>query len=640
MRSFIFFCIILLVSTTAQASGSSEIELRSDRQSADTQDVLVRQARAVFGLLPQRMPGSERDTPELIALGEMLYFAPELSINKTQSCNTCHPIDGKRSGADNLSYSPGALGIIGTRNAPTVLNAGFQISLFWDGRAHDLAEQAKGPILNAVEMGMPHVDFCLKRMKRLGRIERAFRAAYPGQAEPVTYENLASSIAAFERTLVSRGRFDLFLEGNTDAITDREKTGLSLFMNKGCIRCHNGPLLGGMLYQKLGLYGSYRNTGDTGRFALTKDENDRYVFKVSSLRNVTLTAPYFHDGRVATLAEAVDEMARLELGITLESTEIDAILRFLTTLADVDRTTVPVKPSIKPTGWNPPKREAIPSGEQGDLIRYGQQLLTRTQAYLGLGAKTPAMIYTRCNLACGNCHQEGGTKMFGIPWMGVIGRYPQFSSRTNGEVTLDGRINDCMERSMNGRGLPQDSREMQAIIAYFAWLSTELKPELQGLLKVKLTVPDRSADRTAGAMLYREYCQACHGADGAGYRARSSAVDGVFVTPPVWGAGSFNTGAGMHRILMTSAFIRGNMPLGTPWDRPVLTDGQAYDIAAYINSFERPVLPNEARDWPDVTKKPVDCPYPPYADNFSREQHKYGPFEPIRAAKKKAPEHR
>lgn len=633
MRSFLSFCIILLISITAQAGSSPVVDVRSDRQPAHSADVLARQARAVFGLLPQRMPGSEGDTPELVALGKMLYFEPELSINRTQSCSTCHPIDGKRSGADNLVYSPGAMGTLGTRNAPTVLNAGFQVAQFWDGRARDLTEQAKGPILNAIEMGMPHIDACLVRMKRSERIVQAFRAAYPGQAEPVTYDNLASAIAAFERTLVSRGRFDLFLEGNPDAITESEKTGLNLFMNKGCIRCHNGPLVGGMLYQKLGLYGSYKNTEDTGRFALTKDENDRFVFKVTSLRNVTLTAPYFHDGKVATLAEAVDQMAKLELGLTLENSEIDAILRFLTTLADIDRTTASVKPSTKPSGWNPPKRETLPAGEQGDLIRYGHQLLTRTQAYLGPGAKTSAMRYSRSNLACGNCHQEGGTKMFGIPWMGVIERYPQFSSRTNTDVTLEGRVNDCMERSMNGRSLPQDSREMKAIIAYFTWLSTDLKPELQGLLKVKLTVPERSADREAGRSIYREYCQACHGADGSGYRA-GSAVDGVFVTPPVWGGGSFNTGAGMHRLLMTAAFIKGNMPLGTPSDRPALTDEQAYDVAAYINSLERPEQPNSARDWPDVTKKPEDCPYPPYADSFSQEQHKYGPFEPIRAAKK------
>lgn len=636
MRSIISFCILLLVSATVHAGSASLGDVLSDRQPSGAADIATKQARAVFGLLPKRMPGSERDTPELIALGKLLFFEPELSINRTQSCSSCHPIDGKRSGADNLAYSPGAMGILGIRNAPTVLNAGFQISLFWDGRASDLAEQAKGPILNAIEMGMPHIDACLERMKQSERIEQAFRAAYPGQADPFTYDNLAFAIAAFERTLVSRSRFDLFLEGHSEAITEREKAGLDLFMNKGCIRCHNGPLLGGMLYQKVGLYAPYKNTADTGRFIVTKDENDKYVFKVASLRNVTLTAPYFHDGKVATLAEAVDEMATLELGITLENAEIDAILRFLTTLADYERTTAAVKPSIKPAGWDPPKLAAIPANEQGDLIRYGHQLLTRTQAYLGPGAKKQALMYTRSNQACANCHQEGGTKMFGIPWMGVTQRYPQFSSRSNNEVTLEGRVDDCMERSMNGgRGLPHDSREMKAILSYFSWLSTDLKPELVGLLKVKLTDLERAADPKEGGKLYREYCQACHGADGAGYRAHSSASDGVFVTPPVWGPGSFNSGAGMHRLLMTAAFIKGNMPLGTPSDRPVLTDEQAYDIAAYINSSERPEQPNLAQDWPDVTKKPEDCPYPPYADSFSQEQHQYGPFGPIRAAKVK-----
>ena len=188
---------------------------------------------------------------------------------------------------------------------------------------------------------------------------------------------------------------------------------------------------------------------------------------------------------------------------------------------------------------------------------------------------------------------------------------------------------------MNGRSLPLNGREMKAIIAYMTWLSADVPQELSGLLRVDLIVPDRRADADAGRKTYREFCQSCHGDDGAGYRARSSERDGVFVAPPLWGPGSFNTGAGMHRLLMTAAFIKGNMPLGTPWERPVLTDEQAYDVAAYISSHERPKMPNADKDWQDLSKKPVDCPYPPYGDGFTQDQHQYGPFGPIRKAQKK-----
>jgi cytochrome c peroxidase len=637
----VLFTIIAVLATVSTSSGDSaqSRSYAADSLPTDACDILVMQARAIFGVLPQKMPGSGLDTEAQITLGRMLFFEPNISINRTQSCSTCHPIDGRNSGVDNLTTSPGALGILGTRNAPTVLNAGYQISLFWDGRAQNLTEQAKGPILNSIEMGMPHVDACLGRVKQSESYLQAFRAAYPGQAEPITYDNLAHAIAAFERTLGTRGRFDQFLTGDKDALTAREQEGLKLFMNVGCIRCHSGPLLGGMLYQKVGIQHAYRNLADTGRYAVTKDEADRYVFKVPMLRNVTLTAPYFHDGAVATLAEAIDEMAWLELDRRLGSSEIDSILRFLTSLADNERTIAPVPVQSRtkmPQSWNPPAVESIPAGEQGDLVRYGRQLLTRTSAYLGKGATKREMTYTASDQACASCHQEAGTKAYGIPWMGVVERYPQYSSRTNRDVTLEDRVNDCMERSMNGlRALPTDGREMKAIIAYLTWLSKDLPKEQVGLLKVKLEVPDRHADLAAGSRVYREFCQACHGADGSGYRARSEETTGVFVVPPPWGPGSYNTGAGMHRLLMSAAFVKGNMPLGTPADRPVLTDDQAFDVAAYINSLERPRMPNMDKDWPDLSKKPVDCPYPPYADGFTQDQHQFGPFVPMKAAGKK-----
>jgi len=293
-------------------------------------------SKAVLGPIPDKMPGSESDTPDMIELGRTLFFDVRLSANNTQSCNSCHAIDQQRGGADTVPTSLGDAGKHGGRNAPTVLNAGFHVAQFWDGRAADLAAQAKGPILNPVEMGMHGENAVLEKLNAVPGYDEAFAKAFPKDAKPLNYDNLARAIAAFEHTLITHDRFDDFLKGEDGALNDRERKGLQTFVSVGCVGCHNGPLFGGNSFQKLGVVNVYK-TDDQGRFAITKDEADKFKFKVPSLRNIEITAPYFHDGSQTTLEGTVREMAWLQLGRKLTDQEVDDIVTFLHTLTDKSR---------------------------------------------------------------------------------------------------------------------------------------------------------------------------------------------------------------------------------------------------------------------------------------------------------------
>lgn len=283
------------------------------------------------------MPGADKDTPALISLGEKLFFEKRMSLNGSQSCNSCHRVDEGRGGVDNEPTSPGAEGKRGGRNSPSVLNAGFHIAQFWDGRAASLEVQAKGPILNPIEMGMPDPVTVINRLKAAPEYGPAFDAAFPGQAEPINYDNVAAAIAAFERTLVTHDRFDDFLKGDDNALSPAELKGLQTFVSTGCVACHSGPLLGASMFQKMGVVNPYTNDKDIGRFEVTKADTDKYSFKVPSLRNIALTAPYFHDGQAATLADAVRQMAWLQLGKKLSEDEVASIATFLGSLSDKNR---------------------------------------------------------------------------------------------------------------------------------------------------------------------------------------------------------------------------------------------------------------------------------------------------------------
>ncbi len=288
--------------------------------------------RIFFRPLPPRMPGGDEDTPERITLGRQLFFERGLSRNKSQSCNDCHRLDGGRPGADPRQTSRGALGLSGRRNSPTVLNAGFQIAQFWDGRASELAEQAKGPLLDPMEMALRSEQDVVDCLQGEPQYRRAFEHAFPNQAEPITLDNVARALAAFERTLLTPARFDRYLRGETDALTLKEKSGLHVFEDTGCVECHAGIPVGGRYLKKLGIYHPYANQSDLGRFEVTHQEQDKLVFKVAMLRNVTRTAPYFHDGGIATLPEAVQLMAWMQLDVRLDYLEIDEIVCFLRSL--------------------------------------------------------------------------------------------------------------------------------------------------------------------------------------------------------------------------------------------------------------------------------------------------------------------
>jgi cytochrome c peroxidase len=307
---------------------------------ADEGQGLLAEAQKVFKPLPDKMPGSENDTVAKIRLGRKLYNETKMSINGTQSCNSCHRLDENRAGVDNEPTSPGAEGKRGGRNSPTTLNAGLHIAQFWDGRAPDLAAQAKGPVMNPIEMGMPSEEAALEQLKKAG-YEELFKKVFPDAAQPLTYDNYAEAVAAFERTLITRDRFDDFLGGKENALTESEKKGLQAFLNIGCADCHQGALLGGDRYEKMGEAKEYANTEDLGRFEVTKKDEDKFVFKVPSLRNIALTAPYFHDGKAVTLGDAVSQMADLQVGEELSDEQVTAIVAFLGALSDKDR----VKPA-------------------------------------------------------------------------------------------------------------------------------------------------------------------------------------------------------------------------------------------------------------------------------------------------------
>jgi cytochrome c peroxidase len=297
---------------------------------------LQQKASMLFGKLPKVAENKANPiTDEKIKLGKKLYFDKILSQNYVQSCNTCHNLDTY--GVDNLPTSPGDNGIPGTRNSPTTLNAALNVAQFWDGREPDVEAQAGGPILNPAEMAMPNEESVVKRLKGKKDYVTMFEVAFPQDDNPVTYDNLKKAIGAFERLLITPSRFDEYLDGNEKALNNMEKEGLKTFVDEGCITCHIGNLLGGNMFQKFGLYGDYWDYTksekiDYGKYDVTKEEKDKYIFKVPSLRNVEMTWPYFHDGSVKDLGEAVSIMAKTQLNKELTKKQIDDIVAFLKTL--------------------------------------------------------------------------------------------------------------------------------------------------------------------------------------------------------------------------------------------------------------------------------------------------------------------
>jgi thiosulfate dehydrogenase len=278
--------------------------------------------------------------------------------------------------------------------------------------------------------------------------------------------------------------------------------------------------------------------------------------------------------------------------------------------------------------WTVPDLDALADDDRGRSIRLGHDLTVETSALIGPGAKDPAKRFAGNRLTCQNCHLNAGAKRFGLPFVGVYGDFPQYRAREGHIGSLQERVNGCMTRSLNGRPLPEDSPEMQAIVAYIQFLSAGRAQDGRG--SGKLPELSRAADPGRGRAVYNQVCVACHGADGQG-KLRAGMIQS-YEFPPLWGHDSFNDGAGMNRLISAANFIHSNMPNGATWQAPALSDEESWDVAAFIVSRQRPHKADLERDYPNRLEKPVDAAYPPFADGFDAEQHRFGPFEPIRKA--------
>jgi cytochrome c peroxidase len=345
IRWFALLLMLVLLSVTYLLSASGKVQVNAD-------------ALQLFAPLPAVMSSPDNPvTDAKVTLGRILYYDPRLSANQKISCNTCHPLDAY--GADSKSVSTGFKNQQGKRNAPTVYNAAGHFVQFWDGRAPTVEEQAKGPITNPVEMAMPSNGAAVEVIKSMPEYGALFQTAFPQDQDPVTYNNMAQAIGAFERKLVTPSAWDAFLQGNQSALTDVQKLGFNTFAATGCQWCHAGPYVGGAAYQKLGVAKPWPNQTDQGVYQLTKDDVDKMVFKVPSLRNIKKTGPYFHDGSVATLDQAIRNMAIHQRGVTLTNAQVKSIEAWMDSLTgQVPASYIKVPELPKSTSQTPQ-----PSGE-------------------------------------------------------------------------------------------------------------------------------------------------------------------------------------------------------------------------------------------------------------------------------------
>lgn len=287
--------------------------------------------------------------------------------------------------------------------------------------------------------------------------------------------------------------------------------------------------------------------------------------------------------------------------------------------------------SVKNTAWIAPDSNSIPKSEEGALISYGRALIVNTNEYLGPHGKVSRQSN---GMNCQNCHLDAGTKPWGNNYGGVFSTYPKFRERRGALETICQRVNDCLQRSLNGKPLDSNSHEMLAILAYMKWLGKDVergkKPVGSGI--VQLAFLKRAADTAKGKLVYINTCQRCHGVNGEG-QLKPDSVN--YLYPPLWGKNSYNTAAGLYRLSRFAGYVKDNMPFGSTHETEMLTDEQAWDVAAFVNSQPRPARKFK-EDWPNIALKPFDHPFGPFTDTFSELQHKYGPFDPIQKAKKKS----
>ena len=286
----------------------------------------------------------------------------------------------------------------------------------------------------------------------------------------------------------------------------------------------------------------------------------------------------------------------------------------------------PEKKSAKEK-WQAPDMNDLPFDKEGQLIRYGKELISNTAYYLGPKGKIAAITN---GMNCQNCHIEAGSKPFGNCFSAVASIYPTFRPRSGIVESIEFRINDCMQRSLNGQPIDSSSKEMRAMVTYLKWLGKNVPHGTKpiGAGTKELAFLSRAANPEKGKPIYQSTCEKCHGVNGEGLMEWDSTA---YVYPPLWGGHSYNTGAGLYRLSRLAGFIKSNMPYGITYENPQLSNEDAWDVAAFIASQSRPDK-KFPQDWPDIKKKAVDHPFGPYADNFTEEQHKYGPFFPIVSA--------
>lgn len=295
------------------------------------------------------------------------------------------------------------------------------------------------------------------------------------------------------------------------------------------------------------------------------------------------------------------------------------------------------KPEFDLLTYTVPDVDALPDDDHGRLVRYGRDLTVETYRFVGPEVADPAMRLAGNNLACQTCHLHGATQPYAMPWTGVTKVFPQYRGREDRIGTIEDRINGCMQRSMAGKPLAPDSREMKAFVAYMEFLSRDVPQgaRIIGAGVEKFAVPDRRANPERGAVVFAETCAVCHGEDGLGKRRGTVGDAQGYEYPPLWGQDSYNNGAGMYRLAMSTRFVRNNMPFGTTHDAPAVSIDDAYDVMAFVNSQPRAEKAGLEKDFPNLFRKPPDMPFPPFVDSFPADQHKYGPFAPIVAETKR-----
>ncbi len=315
------------VSDRAASPSGQQLHPANDKGKPREKDELLATASGLFAPLPEVMSDKPL-SDDMIKLGRMLFYETRLSKDNTVSCNSCHDLE--HFGVDGRLTSLGVGGKTGTRNAPSVYNAALHVAQFWDGRSPNVEDQATGPVVNPVEMALKSEE-AADRIKAIPEYKELFVKVFPKEKEPISLKNIGKAIGAFERKLVTPSPFDRFLRGDSQALTEEQKKGLERFISVGCVGCHNGVGVGGGQFRKLGEKEKYI-TKDLGRYLVTHKDADKYVFKVPSLRNVTETAPYFHDGSVNSLREAVLLMGKHQLGIDLADEDVTLIIKFLESL--------------------------------------------------------------------------------------------------------------------------------------------------------------------------------------------------------------------------------------------------------------------------------------------------------------------